>query len=346
MAPPGSPDSVKHETNFTQFIIGTHCLQRMILCLLSLVYASSARAEVAVCTEQIERNTVVLLFHRPTIRLLVIKSGRKTNQIILTKQATSEMLPDGVYSILRERSDPSHSRFRFVPRTVRTRIAWRGKALFAEGSMRRLAKAKGLRVPKQFAKELLRVTAPGAVLVVASNPSALKLFDDIGFFHEEDLANDAPNKCGPRQNNWRPQVAASPDDHVAIVISERDRTAYVYEGGELRSVHKVSVRYPHRDTGRHLFVAIKTDKSKADQVWLALSLAGGGFEIAPPVKQAKDVLDRFEFERGAQGSLDEYINRGVVLLVVERSARGESKAEGLITLLHSSQESAIFETSP
>lgn len=292
--------------------------------------AAVVQANRTLCMTQLTRNPALLLFHRPTRRLLLIKAGRKIRQITVAG-TVENMLPDGVYTILREREDLLRSRFQFSP-AVGPRIAWKGKVLFAEGPMSQVANSRPIRLPLAFAKDLVRMTSPGAVLVVASSPSAVQLFDTIGLFDANELASAAQPNCRPAAG-WKPQVEISPEFPVAVIISERDRAAYVYEGGDLRGVYSLYVRYPHRETGRHLFIAVKPDKSKPRRSWQALSLAGGGFVVAPPVTQADNVLNRFEFEREFQSGIDAYINRGVVLLVIERSARGESKSDRLITLL-------------
>lgn len=287
------------------------------------------------CVSRKVPNPVLLLLHKPSHKLHVIKSGRKIKSINLSKSGFVPSYPAGVYVILKEKESSKFARWSFAPTKARYQTLWKGRALSAEATVSKLQRWQGVSVPLQHAQDLLRITRPGAILVVADSHSSLGEFESIDLFDETELGAAAAKSCRMAVTTWKPTVKRSPDEPISIVVSERDSRVYIFEGNELLDSFHAQVAYPHRETGRHVYIAIKPLSKSEDRRWLALSLAGGGHVRAPPVRQAKDVLDRFTFEENAQRMIDDYFNRGVVLVVSERSVRAVGLEDDLITLMHS-----------
>jgi len=296
----------------------------------------AAEKQARLCVTTTTYNPVVLLLHKPSHTLHVIKSGRRVNKIKLKENKRIDQYPAGVYTVLQESGNPKYARFSFTdPDAISKTTRWRGRALVAEADVATLQKLTGIPVPAIHVKMLLRLTKPGAVLVVADSHSTLGQFEEIDLFADEELSDARQVTCVRQSPNWRSQVVKAPDIPASILISERDARVYLYSGGRVEDSFRARIRYPHVDTGRHVYVAIKPQSNSEERRWMAISLAGGGFIQAPPVKRAQHVLDRFMFDDEAQSAIDTYFDRSVVLVVAERGAVGRGRDRDLITLFSS-----------
>lgn len=332
--------AVRNLRGQVDFRVGSPAVQLTMLILLFscsciLSNGSWANTPERLCVSRKVPNPVMLLLHKPSHKLHVIKSGRKIKSINLSKSGFVPSYPAGVYVILKEKASSKFARWSFAPTKARYQTLWKGRALSTEATVAKLQRWQGVFVPPQHAQDLLRITRPGAILVVADSHSSLGEFESIELFDEAELGAAVAKSCEISVTMWQPTVKKLPDEPISIVVSERDSRVYVFEGNELLESFHAKVAYPHRETGRHVYIAIKPLSKAEDRRWLALSLAGGGHVRAPPVRQAKDVLDRFAFEEAAQSMIDDHFNRGVVLVVSERSVRAIGLEDDLITLMHS-----------
>jgi len=298
--------------------------------------AGIAETRIQACTVSTTSNPVILLLHKPSRLLHVIKSGRKIRKITLKDNPRIDAFPPGVYTILDESGNPKYARFSFAaPDALAPKTTWSGHALVAEGDLVKLQSLAGIPIPQKFIRELLDLTKPGAVLVVADSHSTLGKFEDVALFEDQDLAPAKQSTCVKSQKKWQPNVIKAPDMPASILISEQDARVYLYEGGRVQSTYRAEIRYPHVDTGRHVYVAIKPFAKSNERQWLAISLAGGGFIQAPPVHRAQHVLKRFSFDSDAQSAIDSYFDRSVVLVVAERGVVSQRRDQDFITLLAS-----------
>ncbi|MEO1280491.1 MAG: hypothetical protein AAFV69_02020 [Pseudomonadota bacterium] len=316
---------------------GVITLVVVLVLLMKQVNTSQASGEtIANCDWPQNSSTTLLLFHKPSLQLDVIRGGRRIKHVQLTSRSRIRQLPTGVYSILRERKTDKFRRFRFTNFKNNWRATWLGRALVSDPTGDAIEARYAIKLPNEIAQELLKLTAVGSVLIVADSHSKLGRFDDIGLIENDDDTDTSKLDC-QRQRFIEPRtgVESRSTSPVAIVISERDRQAYIYEDGDLVARFRVFVRYAHRETGRHVYIKIQNQKRQDDYNWMAISLAGGGFVAAPPINTAKSVLDRFAFEEPDQLAVRDYLNRSIVVAVVEKSTSNESRVLEDITLIQS-----------
>lgn len=286
------------------------------------------------CVKSKIPNPVLLLAHKPSRSLHIIKAGRRIKKIPLKDEASVAAMPAGVYIVLRESDGKKYARWSFSRAMRRHTTTWYGRALVTDASRPQDFPEDGLGIPEKFAEDVNRLTGPGAVLVVADSHSTLGMFDSIGLFDETSLSASVRSSCAGDNPGWQAKVTDTSSAPVSVVISEREARIYVFDGNTLRESHPVRLRYPHRDTGRYVSIAIDPVGRGNERQWLALSLAGGGYLRAPPVQRAKTLLDRFSFDTDVQARLDDAFNRSVVLVVAERmSAKAFGVGDGL-RLMH------------
>lgn len=286
------------------------------------------------CVNRKIPNPVLLLAHKPSRSLHLIKAGRRIKKIPLKDEASVAAMPAGVYSVLKEAGGKKYARWSFSRAMRRHTVTWYGRALVTDARGPAAFPEDGLAIPAKFADEVNRLTGPGAVLVVADSHSTLGTFDTIGLFEDEGLSPSVRAGCEALGASWAANVTDTRADPIAIVISEREARLYVFEGDALRESHPVRLRYPHRDTGRYVSIAIDPVRHGHERQWLSLSLAGGGYLRAPPVQRANRLLDRFMFEDDVQERLDALFNRSVVLVVAERMSAEAFGVDTNLRLMH------------
>jgi L,D-transpeptidase-like protein len=216
---------------------------------------------------------VVVFLLPPDQVLYVFRNGVRIGRSTVSTGKADKRTPTGVFTVLQKKVDHTSSIYKGAKMPHMQRLTWTGIALHAGQLPGYPASAGCVRLPVDFAAKLYTVTALGTTVIIADNRS--------GPSHSTQPGLLFSGKTGATQGSgfvWAPEKA--PKGPVSIIVSGKDRAAYVYRNG--LEIGRAPVGGLERLSGSHVYSALRTVDGAGRRDWITTASTSGR---APNVRE-------------------------------------------------------------
>ena len=245
---------------------------------------------------------MLLLVNVRTQRAVLYRNGVPIGATTVSTGKAGHETPTGVFTVLQKQIEHYSSKYDNAPMPYMQRLTWGGVALHAGSLPGRPASHGCIRLPRQFAQLLYKVTTLGMTVVIADQPAAPR----IGLMP---LGGPTLQAGAAGEGDWHPEK--SPQGPVSIIVSAADRRAVVLRNGVEIGSAPVSVDGPVTGTWAYALRAVDS----AGQHWLRLQLSVGS--AGQPV--AKEEWQKFRAPESFKRSVAGIVSPGTTIVVTSDS---------------------------
>ena len=257
---------------------------------------------------------VVILVSLPEQVLYVYRNGVRIGRSTVSTGKAGKRTPTGVFTVLQKKVDHESSIYKGAKMPHMQRLTWTGIALHAGQLPGYPASAGCVRIPVDFAARLYSVTTLGTTVIIADNNSRPTSTAKPGLLFS--------GKTGATASGfkWTPEKA--PKGPMSIIVSARDRAAYVYRNGV--EIGRAPVNGVERVSGSHVYSALASVDASGRRDWISTASIGGR---APNLK---DLANRAAIPPGFLADVRELITPGTTLVITDApvDARTHSTTPG------------------
>ncbi len=244
---------------------------------------------------------VVILVNLPDQVLYVYRNGVRIGRSTVSTGKAGKRTPTGVFTVLQKKVRHESSIYKGAKMPHMQRLTWTGIALHAGHLPGYPASAGCVRMPVDFAANLYSVTTLGTTVIIADNNSRLTTTTQPGLLFS--------GKTGATTTGfkWTPEKA--PNGPISIIVSTRDRAAYVYRNGV--EIGRAPVNGLDRVSGSHVYSALGSVDSSGRRDWTSTASVGGR---APNIK---DLANRAAVPPGFLADVRQLITPGTTLVITD-----------------------------
>jgi hypothetical protein len=242
---------------------------------------------------------VVVLVSLPDQLLYVYRNGVRIGRSTVSTGKSGKSTPTGVFTVLQKKVQHESSIYKGAQMPHMQRLTWSGVAMHAGNLPGYPASAGCVRLPVDFAANLYSITTIGTTVIIADHNSAPKETVRPGLLFS--------SKTGAATGGfkWTPQKA--PKGPVSIIISGKDRAAYVYRNGV--EIGRTPVSGAERLSGSYVFTALKSFDSSGRREWISTASSGRR------VPNLKDLANRVRFPSEFDDDIRSLITPGTTLVI-------------------------------
>ncbi len=231
--------------------------------------------------------------------------------------------PTGVFTVLEKDKHHRSSSYSSAPMPNMNRLTWSGIALHA-GNLPGYPASHGcIRLPMKFSELLFGVTHVGTPVIVAGAASDPRDIVHPGLALTPDAVKELDTKklvqMKSQRNPWQADVVDF-SKPTAVVISSADKSANVFENGEIVAQATITLRDATRPLGSH--VLMLKDVGGGRMTWQAVA------HQAQDAREAQidtSVLERIALGRTAFDAIHLRMHAGLVLVTTDLPAHADTR---------------------
>ncbi|HRD75471.1 MAG TPA: L,D-transpeptidase family protein, partial [Hyphomicrobiaceae bacterium] len=212
-----------------------------------------------------------------TQKVTVYAAGRHWSEAAISSGRDGYETPRGVYSVLEKRRYHESNIYSGAPMPFMQRLTWSGIALH-EGHLPGYRASHGcIRLPSSFAAALWEATKVGDRVVVVDAPVAPVDIRHPHLFVARPLPADEQEALRRAEADTRdPDTKGpSPDRHLSIFVSRKDKTVYVRRGFHPIFDAPVTIEAPEQPIGTHVFSAAELTDGGDGMRWTVVTVSSG-----------------------------------------------------------------------
>jgi hypothetical protein len=279
--------------------------------------------------ERAPNGPVVIIVSIPAQRAYVFRNGVEIGVTTVSTGAPGHKTPRGVFTVLEKAERHTSSIYKDEQMPYMERLTWKGIALHAGDVPGYPASHGCVRLPLKFSRLLYGVTAKGTTVVIADDHTAPQVVNHPGLLlpHLEGVpaAQGPPAVLPPGHYTWTPERA--PAGPVTILISDADRTAYVYRNGIAIGSASITIIDFHPPLQTAVFTMLEGQGKGTNQWvpgrptprWMVVDVADGG-----SVPADRDPMEWVHLPKRFAELLYDVLAPGTTLYVTDRPATADT----------------------
>ena len=253
---------------------------------------------------------VVVFVSLPDQVLSVYRNGVRIGRSTVSTGKPGKTTPTGVFTVLQKKVRHESSIYKGAKMPHMQRLTWTGIALHAGHLPGYPASAGCVRLPVDFAEKLYTVTTLGTTVIIVDNRSVPSHSTQPGLLFS--VKNGTTQASGVL---WAPENA--PKGPISIIVSGKDRAAYVYRNGV--EIGRAPVAGLERLSGSYVYSALATADAAGRRDWISVASSGGR---APNLK---DLLHRVVIAPDFLAEVRALVTPGVTLVLTDAPVNPSSQ---------------------
>lgn len=271
---------------------------------------------------------VVVIVSLPEQLVHVYRNGIEIGVSTCSTGKRGHNTPTGVFTILQKHKDHYSSTYNNAPMPNMQRLTWRGIALHA-GNLPGYPASHGcVRLPREFSKVLFEITHLGTPIIIANQKTATADVLHPGLLLPntvEEQARAAVTRVGKKKapKGWSADVR---QNTASILVSGKDRKAYLMRDGVIDFEADISVDKPSVPLGTHVYSLIGPAANGRYLRWLAFGLGSYGTQGIPVTRRSDLTLRRIHLaDRARAMAVASTLRPGTTMVITDFAATPETR---------------------
>lgn len=269
----------------------------------------------------------------------VYRNGRQIGRSTVSTGREGKETPTGVFTILQKKADHESNIYKGAKMPYMQRLTWSGIALHAGDLPGYPASAGCIRLPYEFSKLIFSATENGTTVVItrrsgypsqSEKPASILLASQVG-------QHSMPEPRRPPF--WNPGLSL--EGPVGLLLSEKDKTIYVYRNGVLIGQSPVYVAPAEQALPAGVFLMLEGTvrgenpvvPGKPIRPWSVLSLE----EKPRPVHPTVELRSRVRLPEKFARDVHDMVQPGTILIVTADSSTESTRSQRDFVIMNPQQ---------
>lgn len=271
---------------------------------------------------------VVIIVSIPEQLMHVYRNGIEIGVSTCSTGKPGHGTPTGVFTILQKRKEHYSSTYNNAPMPNMQRLTWRGIALHA-GKLPGYPASHGcIRLPREFSRLVFGVTHLGTPVIIANQKTAPGevlnpglLLPDVVEKQARAAVAKVSGKKVPR--GWSAEVR---QNTASILVSGKDRKAYLMRDGEIEYEAAIRIDKPSVPLGTHVYALLGPAAGGRHLKWLAFGIGSYADQGIPVTRRSDLTLRRIHLvDRARAMEVASTLRPGTTLVITDYAATPETR---------------------
>jgi hypothetical protein len=266
---------------------------------------------------------IVIIVSLPDQLVHVYRNGVRIAASSCSTGKPGHRTPTGVFQILQKDKHHRSSTYNNAPMPNMNRLTWKGIALHA-GNLPGYPASHGcVRLPLEFSELLFGITKLGMTVVIADEKSDPKSVTHPGMVLGDYAAHEYAAVDAAVMKNAYAQAYTDRPTSTSVVVSRADRTATVWENGQIVAQGGVTIENPDNAIGERVYTLTGAYGDDRSLHWSTVDVATSQF-----VDADLGALKRIRAEPGVREEIRKRMHHGMTLVTTDGPSNAEFQTAG------------------